>query len=118
MTYDNPLDVNRGPLDLRQGDRHKYVLEFFPLDLLAFTAIMAAGLASRWPPPTIEASLHRGNSDCKLATAQNMTYLHRHGGRFLSVLPRTRGEGAVASSIGPVLTVVDCIFTLSDIVGI
>jgi hypothetical protein len=73
MTYDNPVDVNRGPLDLRQGYRHKYVLEFFPLDLLAFTAIMAAGLASRWPPPTIEASLHRGNSDCKLATAQNMT---------------------------------------------
>jgi transposase len=33
-------------------------------------------------------------ADCKLATTENMTYLHRHGGRFLSVLPRTRGEDA------------------------
>ena len=33
-------------------------------------------------------------ADCKLATAENMAYLHRHGGRFLSVLPRTRGEDA------------------------
>jgi transposase len=31
-------------------------------------------------------------ADCKLATAENMAHLHRHGGRFLSVLPRTRGE--------------------------
>ena len=31
-------------------------------------------------------------ADCKLATTENMAYLHRHGGRFLSVLPRTRGE--------------------------
>jgi transposase len=31
-------------------------------------------------------------ADCKLATAENMAYLHQHGGRFLSVLPRTRGE--------------------------
>jgi transposase len=33
-------------------------------------------------------------ADCKLATAENMAYLHQHGGRFLSVLPRTRGEDA------------------------
>src|SRR5262249_23322558 len=30
--------------------------------LLPFTAIMAAGLASRWLAPPIESSLHRGNS--------------------------------------------------------
>src|SRR3954468_11918802 len=30
----------------------------------------------------------------KLATAENMAYLHQRGGRFLSVLPRTRGEDA------------------------
>jgi transposase len=33
-------------------------------------------------------------ADCKLATAENMAYLHRNGGRFLSVLPRTRNEDA------------------------
>jgi transposase len=33
-------------------------------------------------------------ADCKLAAAENMAYIHRHGGRFLSVLPRTRGEDA------------------------
>jgi transposase len=33
-------------------------------------------------------------ADCELATAENMAYLHQHGGRFLSVLPRTRGEDA------------------------
>lgn len=33
-------------------------------------------------------------ADCKLATAENMAYLHQHGGRFLSVVPRTRGEDA------------------------
>jgi transposase len=31
-------------------------------------------------------------ADCKLATTENMAYLHQHGGRFLSVLPRTRSE--------------------------
>ena len=31
-------------------------------------------------------------ADCKLATAENMAYLHQNGGRFLTVLPRTRGE--------------------------
>jgi transposase len=31
-------------------------------------------------------------ADCKLATTENMAYLHQRGGRFLSVLPRTRGE--------------------------
>ena len=30
----------------------------------------------------------------KLATVENMAYIHRHGGRFLSVLPGTRGEDA------------------------
>jgi transposase len=34
-------------------------------------------------------------ADCKLATAENMAYIHRHGGRFLSVLPRTRSEDAL-----------------------
>jgi transposase len=31
-------------------------------------------------------------ADCKLATAENMAHIHQHGGRFLSVLPRTRNE--------------------------
>ena len=31
-------------------------------------------------------------ADCKLATIENMNYIARHGGRFLSVLPRTRKE--------------------------
>ena len=33
-------------------------------------------------------------ADCKLATAENMAHLHHNGGRFVSVLPRTRGEDA------------------------
>jgi transposase len=33
-------------------------------------------------------------ADCKLATAENMAHLHNHGGRFLTVLPRTRAEDA------------------------
>jgi transposase len=33
-------------------------------------------------------------ADCKLATTENMAYLHQRGGRFLSVLPRTRAEDA------------------------
>jgi transposase len=33
-------------------------------------------------------------ADCKLATAENMAHLHQHGGRFVTVLPRTRGEDA------------------------
>ena len=33
-------------------------------------------------------------ADCKLATRENMTYLDRRGGRFVSVLPRTRNEDA------------------------
>lgn len=33
-------------------------------------------------------------ADCKLATAENMAHIHKNGGRFLSVLPRTRGEDA------------------------
>jgi transposase len=33
-------------------------------------------------------------ADCKLATVENMAYLHQHGGRFLTVLPRTRVEDA------------------------
>lgn len=31
-------------------------------------------------------------ADCKLATMENMTYIHGHGGRFVTVLPRTRKE--------------------------
>jgi transposase len=33
-------------------------------------------------------------ADCKLATTENMTYIHGHGGRFVTVLPRTRKEDA------------------------
>ena len=33
-------------------------------------------------------------ADCKLASTENLAYLHRNGGRFLSVLPRTRNEDA------------------------
>jgi transposase len=31
-------------------------------------------------------------ADCKLATTENMAYLHQRGGRFLRTLPRTRSE--------------------------
>ena len=31
-------------------------------------------------------------ADCKLATTDNMNYVHRNGGRFITVLPRTRKE--------------------------
>jgi transposase len=31
-------------------------------------------------------------ADCKLASTENMAYIHGHGGRFLTVLPRTRSE--------------------------
>jgi transposase len=31
-------------------------------------------------------------ADCKLATVENMAHIHQNGGRFLSVLPRTRTE--------------------------
>ncbi len=33
-------------------------------------------------------------ADCKLATTENMAYVHQRGGRFLTVLPRTRSEDA------------------------
>jgi len=33
-------------------------------------------------------------ADCKLATSENMAHLHQHQGRFVTVLPRTRGEDA------------------------
>ncbi len=33
-------------------------------------------------------------ADCKLATTENMAYIHRNDGRFLSALPRTRAEDA------------------------
>ena len=33
-------------------------------------------------------------ADCKLATSENMAYLHQRQGRFVTVLPRTRGEDA------------------------
>ena len=33
-------------------------------------------------------------ADCKLASRENMTYLDRRGGRFVTVLPRTRSEDA------------------------
>jgi transposase len=31
-------------------------------------------------------------ADCKLATGENMAHIHQHGGRFLTILPRTRSE--------------------------
>jgi transposase len=31
-------------------------------------------------------------ADCKLASRENMAYIHQHKGRFLTVLPRTRSE--------------------------
>src|SRR3954454_23596064 len=31
-------------------------------------------------------------ADCKLATAENMAHVHQHGGRFLTLIPRSRGE--------------------------
>jgi transposase len=31
-------------------------------------------------------------ADCKLATTENMAYVHQHGGRFLTLIPRTRNE--------------------------
>ena len=34
-------------------------------------------------------------ADCKLATTENMAYIHQHQGRFLTVLPRTRSEDHV-----------------------
>jgi transposase len=33
-------------------------------------------------------------ADCKLATGENMAYLHQRQGRFVTVLPRTRAEDA------------------------
>jgi transposase len=38
-------------------------------------------------------------ADCKLATAGNMAHLHQHGGRFLTVLPRTRAEDAAFRAV-------------------
>jgi hypothetical protein len=34
-------------------------------------------------------------ADCKLATSENMAYLHQRQGRFVTVLPRTRAEDGV-----------------------
>jgi transposase len=31
-------------------------------------------------------------ADCKLATAENMAHVHQHGGRFVTLIPRTRTE--------------------------
>jgi transposase len=31
-------------------------------------------------------------ADCKLATAENMAHVHQHGGRFVTLIPRTRSE--------------------------
>ena len=31
-------------------------------------------------------------ADCKLASAENMAHVHQHGGRFLTLIPRTRSE--------------------------
>jgi len=37
-------------------------------------------------------------ADSKLATSDNMRHIDRHGGRFVSVLPRTRAEDAAAGA--------------------
>jgi transposase len=34
-------------------------------------------------------------ADCKLATSENMAHVHQHGGRFLTLIPRTRSEDRV-----------------------
>jgi transposase len=34
-------------------------------------------------------------ADCKLATVENMAHVHQHGGRFLTLIPRTRNEDRV-----------------------
>ncbi len=34
-------------------------------------------------------------ADCKLATTENMAHVHQHGGRFLTLIPRTRSEDRV-----------------------
>jgi transposase len=31
-------------------------------------------------------------ADCKLATVENMAHIHQHGGRFVTLIPRTRSE--------------------------
>jgi len=33
-------------------------------------------------------------ADCKLATRENLQYIHNQGGRFITILPRTRREGS------------------------
>jgi transposase len=38
-------------------------------------------------------------ADCKLATSENMAYLHQRQGRFVTVLPRTRSEDAAFRSL-------------------
>jgi transposase len=38
-------------------------------------------------------------ADCKLATSENMAHIHQHQGRFITVLPRTRGEDAAFRSL-------------------
>ena len=39
-------------------------------------------------------------ADCKLATSENMAYLHQRQGRFITVLPRTRAEDAAFRDFG------------------
>jgi transposase len=38
-------------------------------------------------------------ADCKLASTDNMAYIHQHQGRFLTVLPRTRSEDQAFRSL-------------------
>ena len=38
-------------------------------------------------------------ADCKLATSENMAYLHQRQGRFITVLPRTRAEDAAEERV-------------------
>ena len=46
------------------------------------------------PPETHRPADFLYVADCKLATTENMAYIHKNGGRFVTVLPRTRGEDA------------------------
>ena len=60
-TYDDPLDVSHGPLDLRQGDRHKSFSEFCPLTSSPSPGSWRQTPADRRPTRSHSASTHRGD---------------------------------------------------------
>jgi hypothetical protein len=61
-------------------------------------SIGESGIACHRPRRSSRSQSHRAAgaflyvADCKLATVENMAYLHQHQGRFVTVLPRTRAE--------------------------